>query len=72
MILNEFFFEIDADPQIGNIKPFSNITSFSFYPNEEEILFMVGSIFRLNNVFKDIDGIWIILMSLCSSDDNQL
>ncbi|CAF1368394.1 unnamed protein product [Adineta steineri] len=66
------FFQINADPRIDNIKAFSNITSLSYYSNEEEILFMIGSIFKLNNVLQDTDGIWIIQMSLCSFDDEQL
>ena len=45
--IEQVLFEIDADPQLDNIKPFSNITSFSYFPNEEEVLFMIGSIFRL-------------------------
>ncbi|CAF1179093.1 unnamed protein product [Adineta steineri] len=70
--VEQVFFEIDADPRIENIKPFSNITALSYYPDEEEILFMVGSIFKINKIRKDSHGIWIIQMSLCSFDDHQL
>jgi hypothetical protein len=55
--LDKVFFEINADPRIENIKPFSNITSHSFYPNEEEILFMIGSIFRIIDVKRDDERI---------------
>ncbi len=70
--LERILFEIDADPQLENIKPFSNIAELCFFPDEEEILFMVGSIFRLNNIFIDNDGIWIIQMNLCSYNDHHL
>ena len=70
--LKQVFFEITADPQLQNIKPFCNITEFSYFPDEEEILFMVGSIFKLTKVFLDEDGIWIIQMNLCSANDHHL
>ena len=30
------FFEIDADPRLNNIKPFSNITSVSYFPEKKK------------------------------------
>ena len=56
--LERVFFHIDADPRRPNVKPFSNISQFSEYPLEEEVLFMAGSIFRLHNIHHDQDGIW--------------
>ncbi len=70
--LERVFFEIDADPQLENIKPFSNITSHSYFPDEEEVLFMIGSIFQLVHVHRNQDGIWMIRMKLCTSNDHQL
>ena len=70
--IGQVFFEIDADPRLDNIKPFANITSVSYFPNEEEVLFMIGSIFRLVEMKCDSDGIWNIRMILCSQNDNQL
>jgi tetratricopeptide (TPR) repeat protein len=70
--LERVFFEIDADPHLENIKPFSNITSHSYFPDEEEILFMIGSIFQLIHVDRNQDGIWMIRMKLCSVNDHQL
>ena len=64
--------EIDADPQLDNIKPFSNIISHSYYPEEKEVLFMIGSIFRIMNIDRDKDGLLIIRMKLCSLNDNHL
>jgi hypothetical protein len=33
--------EIDADPPLNGIKPFANITSFSYFPGEDEVLMML-------------------------------
>lgn len=49
--LTPVLFIIDANPRLEDSKPFANITSLSFYTNEEEVLFMVGSIFRLVEIF---------------------
>ncbi|CAM2713051.1 unnamed protein product [Rotaria socialis] len=64
-------FEIYADPVVASMtkKPFADITPFSHFDGaEEEILFMVGSIFRLHNVHKEV-SMWIVDMTL--SDDNE-
>jgi tetratricopeptide (TPR) repeat protein len=65
-------FEIEADAQLSNVKPFADISEKSAFKHEAEILFMLGSIFRLIKVSRDSTGIWIIKMKLCSNDDNQL
>ncbi|CAF0853728.1 unnamed protein product [Adineta steineri] len=65
-------FEIDADPKIVNTKPFANISKHSYFPDESEVLFMIGSIFRLNNINLDDDQIWIIKMTLCNDDELDL
>jgi tetratricopeptide (TPR) repeat protein len=66
------FFEIDADPRLDNIKPFSDISSYSSHPEEKEVLFMIGSIFRLVDIARDQDGILIVRMKLCSNNDHHL
>ncbi len=71
-LVERVLFEIDADPQLDNIKPFSNITAYSHFPNEEEILFMVGSIFQIINIDRDQDGVLIVRMKLCSNNDHHL
>ncbi|CAF1167181.1 unnamed protein product [Adineta steineri] len=65
-------FEIDADPNIVNTKPFANISEHSYFPVESEVLFMIGSIFRLNNIYRNDDQIWIIKMTLCNDDEHNL
>jgi len=69
----KILFQIEADPDIVKTKPFANISRFSAYPDEEEVLFMIGSIFRLRKIsFDSKQQFWIILMTLSSDDDNQL
>ena len=69
--LEQVLFEIEADPSV-TAKPFADITSFSYFKTEKEVLIMVGSIFRIVDVSNDGSGVWIIRMTLCSDDDHDL
>ncbi|CAF2629125.1 unnamed protein product [Rotaria sp. Silwood2] len=70
--LRRILFRIEIDPRLPT-KPFADIEGISFYPNEREILFMLGSIFRINKIHDDDkDELSIINMSLCSEDDFEL
>ena len=62
--LQKILFEIDADPSIAGIKPFADITP-------SQILFMLGSIFRIKDFFEQ-DHIWICQMTLSSENDSDL
>ncbi|CAF2895311.1 unnamed protein product [Rotaria sp. Silwood2] len=70
--LKGVLFEIDVDPQMVTIKPFADISKDSHFINELEVLFMIGSIFRLQSINCSDDHVWIIEMSLCSDDENDL
>ncbi|CAF2531350.1 unnamed protein product [Rotaria sp. Silwood2] len=48
--LQPVLFEIEADSRIDGVKPFGNITPFSYIADEEEVLMMLGSIFRLIHI----------------------
>ncbi|CAF3717048.1 unnamed protein product [Rotaria sp. Silwood1] len=66
-------YEIDADPNKVTGKPFADISAYSEFPGESEILFMPGSIFRLNSFNRSGDDpYWIIRMTLCSDDEHDL
>ncbi len=65
-------FEIEADPQSNDGKPFADISTYSYFPDESEVLFMLGSIFRLGSISCNADGIWIIRMTLSSGNDHDL
>jgi hypothetical protein len=52
-----------------NMKPFADISQRSLFPGEREILFMVGSMFRIKRVHEDPNGIFTIHMT--ASGDNE-
>ncbi|CAF3682612.1 unnamed protein product [Rotaria sp. Silwood1] len=70
--LEQVLFVIDANPKVASTKPFADIRTLSQFPDESEILFMLGSIFRVNSVTQDGKHIWKINMSLYSDDDHNL
>ncbi|CAF0790317.1 unnamed protein product [Adineta steineri] len=70
--LEGVLFEIDADPQMVTTKPFADISKYSHFINETEVLFMIGSIFRLKSINYSDDHVWIIEMSLCSDNEYDL
>jgi tetratricopeptide (TPR) repeat protein len=70
--LQRVLFEIDADPSHAGIKPFADISSKSYFPNECEILIMSGAIFRLNGIILNEENIWIINLTLSSDQDEEL
>ena len=71
--LERVLFEIDADPKKIISKSFADIRDQSEFPDESEILFMLGSIFRLESVSRNDDNtVWIIRMTLCSDDEHEL
>ena len=70
--LERVLFEIDADPKVATAKPFADISSHSSFVDESEVLFMLGSIFRLNDIIRENDQIWTIRMTMCSDDEHDL
>jgi tetratricopeptide (TPR) repeat protein len=70
--LKKILFKIDADPRLMKIKPFANITVHSQTSNEEEILFSLGSIFRLENIQRTKNELYTIHLTLCSDDHHHL
>ncbi|CAF0895731.1 unnamed protein product [Rotaria sp. Silwood1] len=70
--LQRVLFEIDANPDHVGIKLFADISSKSYFPNECEVLIMLGAIFRLNNIILNEDNIWVCHLSLCSDQDSDL
>lgn len=64
-------FVIDADPDIVTTKPFVDISKFSSCMDDIEILFMIGSMFRLIDVHTNGD-IDIVRMDLCNENEHNL
>ncbi len=66
-------FHIDVDPALVNAKPFANISEKSHFPDEQEILLMLGYLFPILSVHsKDESGVCIMHIVLCSDDQNEL
>jgi tetratricopeptide (TPR) repeat protein len=68
-------FCINLDPSVVTKNPFADLSSLSCFPSEQEILIMLGSIFRLRDIRPGEDdekNAWIIEMDLCGDDDNDL
>jgi len=71
--LERVLFEIHADPKTVTTKPFADISKHSEFTGEAEILFMLGSIFRLQSIkHNDKDDVWIIRMTFCNDDEHDL
>ncbi|CAF2755560.1 unnamed protein product [Rotaria sp. Silwood2] len=66
-------FEIDADPQVVINKPFADLSSHSDFAGECEVLFMLGCVFRINNVsHRGVGHGWSIHMTLFDDSDHHL
>lgn len=71
--LQRVLFIIDANPNIINAKPFANISKHSDFTDEQEVLFMLGSIFQINQIHYDENHhLWIVNVTLCSDHDHKL
>jgi tetratricopeptide (TPR) repeat protein len=65
-------FEIKMNPRLQT-KSFANVTSISYFQNEDEVLIMLGALFRIESVIEDKkDRVWVIHVSLASEDDYHL
>ncbi|CAF1473206.1 unnamed protein product [Rotaria sordida] len=71
--LTSILLEIDVNLNYLT-KPYADIKRLSAFPQEEEeILFMVGSIFRIENIsYDDKINLWIAKLTLCSLDDPDI
>ena len=69
--LEPITFEIYANPEMVTTKPFGNIMQHSAFSDEGEVLFMIGSMFRVNSVDHE-DKVWVIKMTLCNENEHDL
>ncbi|CAF1410716.1 unnamed protein product [Adineta ricciae] len=71
--LQKILFEVSADPTTVTTKPFADISKFSDFNDEQEILFMIGSIFQIEKIENDEENeVTIVKMNLCSDEENHL
>ena len=69
--MEKVLFEIDADSKVATSKPFADISTLSEFGNEAEVLFMLGSIFRLTDIQGEVGQLWVIQMTLCGDDQSD-
>jgi tetratricopeptide (TPR) repeat protein len=70
--IQRIIFEIEIDPRLQT-KAFANVTSISYFQNEDEVLLMLGALFRIEKVVEDKkDRVWVARVSLASDEDYHL
>ncbi|CAF1019584.1 unnamed protein product [Didymodactylos carnosus] len=62
-------FKIETDTTSMMTKPYANITQWSFKPDEEEVLFSMGAIFKIMAVEQSNDNIWGIQLALVKEEE---
>ena len=67
-------FTINADPRFASKALFADISDCPAFPEEEEILFMIGSIFRVGKIQRINGNLphYKIEMTLCGDNENDL
>jgi len=67
--LTSILLEIDVD-LLSDSRPYADIRHLSAFAEEEEILFMFGCIFRIEEFFyDDKKKLWLAFLKLCSHED---
>ncbi|CAF0817847.1 unnamed protein product [Rotaria sordida] len=70
--VQKIIFEIEIDPRLQT-KAFADVTEISYFQNEDEVLIMLGALFRIEKVIEDKkERIWVAHVSLASEDDYHL
>ncbi|CAF3073804.1 unnamed protein product [Rotaria sp. Silwood2] len=70
--IQRIILEIDIDPRLQT-KAFADITKISYFQHEDELLIMLGALFRIEKVIEDKkDRVWVAHVSLASEDDFHL
>ncbi|CAF4008503.1 unnamed protein product [Rotaria sp. Silwood1] len=64
-------FEIEVDVKKA-IKPFANIEQVSIMTDEGEILFSIGTIFKIESVEEVLDNVWFVKLTLSKDEDKEL
>jgi len=63
--------EIDADPRIPGSKPFVQTSSFDESMDKNEVIFLFGSIFLINNITCEETGIYRIELTLYTDSEHE-
>ncbi|UJR11835.1 hypothetical protein I4U23_016015 [Adineta vaga] len=65
-------FEIELDTTMKPNNAFANIQHLSHFGTENEVLFSMASVFRIQSIEQLTDKIWIVTMKLTNDEDEQL
>lgn len=65
-------FQVSVEVRTHDITPFANIQSLSHFQTEKEILFSMGSVFRILSINKNTDDTWVVCIKLTDEEDIQL
>ncbi|UJR06961.1 hypothetical protein I4U23_011249 [Adineta vaga] len=66
-------FQFNINTHMTNIKPYVNIKNLSYFPDEDEVLITLGSIFKIDQIeYNENEEIWIGILSLCNEDEYEL
>ncbi|CAF1248876.1 unnamed protein product [Rotaria magnacalcarata] len=69
--IESIVFEIQVDVKQA-IKPFADIQQFSIMKDEGEILFSIGTIFKIESVDEVLDNVWFVKLTLSKDEDKEL
>jgi len=70
-VIESVLFEIEC-PVKSSRKPYANIQEYSYLKTENEILFTIGTIFRIESVEQYTDNIWLVKLILCEDEINLI
>ena len=70
-LIESVLFEIQCPLKLST-KPFSNIQHKSYSKAENEILFTIGTVFRIDAVENLTDDIWLVQLFLCDNETNSV
>lgn len=65
------WYDIEADPEIQGVKPFIKTNSFPDLNDENGVIFMIGSLFKINEIRVNEKGVTIVKMVLCANEYND-
>ncbi|CAF4139261.1 unnamed protein product [Rotaria sp. Silwood2] len=65
-------FTIKINNQIHNDQPFAILEGLSSFHQEEEVLFTIGTVFRINFVEQITDTFWSVQLTLASKENSEL
>jgi len=61
-------FTVEANPKLAGVKPFAKIGPFSSINDENDVLFLIGSLFKLTDIVEESNDLINIKLTLCAAD----